>query len=263
MAFLAAVTLLPAIIVLTGRRGWIKPRRELTTRFWRRSGIRIVRRPRANLVASLIVLLLLAGCLGVVRYNYDDRKALPDSVESSIGYAAMDRHFPLNSTDSPVPVDPITTRLADTGSARRHGTDGTAGKPTARYRGGPGDHSAQRSTAGSRQHDASGRRIGKRLDDASVLIRDRTADLDRLASGSDQLADGLSTLRDQINQAMSGVAQPDQRSSVHPEPIWREQTFGHMGDADQPHRRHAFARRHAQATFGNIGQQPRAGSTPW
>ena len=97
VAFLAAVTLLPAIIVLAGRRGWVEPRRELTARFWRRSGIRIVRRPRANLVASLMVLIILASCVGLVRFNYDDRKALPDSVESSIGYAALERHFPLNS----------------------------------------------------------------------------------------------------------------------------------------------------------------------
>ncbi len=47
VAFLAAVTLLPAIIALAGPRGWVKPRRELTARLWRRSGIRIVRRPRA------------------------------------------------------------------------------------------------------------------------------------------------------------------------------------------------------------------------
>ncbi len=56
-----------------------------------------MRRPKANLVASLIVLLILAACVGVVRYNYDDRKALPDSVESSIGFAAVDRHFSLSS----------------------------------------------------------------------------------------------------------------------------------------------------------------------
>ena len=38
VAFFAAITLLPAIMVLAGRRGWIKPRRELTTRFWRTVG---------------------------------------------------------------------------------------------------------------------------------------------------------------------------------------------------------------------------------
>src|SRR6185369_16460721 len=46
--------------------------------------------------------------------------------------------FLVELDDSPVPVDPITTRLADTRSACRHGTDGTADEPTARYCGGPG-----------------------------------------------------------------------------------------------------------------------------
>ena len=64
VAFLAAVTLLPAILVLAGPRGWVKPRRELTARFWRRSGIRIVRRPVPHLVASLLVLVLLASFAG-------------------------------------------------------------------------------------------------------------------------------------------------------------------------------------------------------
>ena len=56
VAFVAAVTLLPAMLVLAGPRGWIRPRRELTKRFWRRSGVRIVRRPKIHLVGSLIVL---------------------------------------------------------------------------------------------------------------------------------------------------------------------------------------------------------------
>ena len=33
-----------------------------------------------------------------MRYNYDDRKALPASAPSSIGYAALDRHFPVNQS---------------------------------------------------------------------------------------------------------------------------------------------------------------------
>ena len=114
VAFLAAVTLLPAIMVLAGRRGWITPRRDLTARFWRRSGMRIVRRPKAYLVASLMVLIILASCVGLVRFNYDDRKTLPDSVESSIGYAALDRHFPMNSIIPQYLFDPIAARPADT-----------------------------------------------------------------------------------------------------------------------------------------------------
>src|ERR1700749_2929746 len=98
VAFLAAVTLVPAIVTLAGRRGLVKPRRELTAPFWRRSGIRIVRRPRLHLVASLLVLALLASCAGLVRYNYDDRKALGASAPSSLGYTALDHHFPVNQS---------------------------------------------------------------------------------------------------------------------------------------------------------------------
>ena len=98
VAFLAAVTLLPAMLVLAGGRGWVAPRRDVTGRLWRRTGIRIVRRPWTHLVASLVVLGILAGCAGLVRFNYDDRKTLPSSADSTLGYAAMDRHFPLNET---------------------------------------------------------------------------------------------------------------------------------------------------------------------
>jgi putative drug exporter of the RND superfamily len=98
VALIAALTFLPALMVLAGRRGWIKPRRDLTTRFWRRSGIRIVRRPVAHLTGSLTVLIILAGCATFARFNYDDSKTLPNSVESSVGYKTLAEHFPLNAT---------------------------------------------------------------------------------------------------------------------------------------------------------------------
>src|SRR6478735_567315 len=98
VAYLAGVTLLPAILVLAGPRGWVKPRRELTARFWRRSGIRIVRRPVAHLAASVLVLALLASCAIFAHFNYDDRKAVASSAPSSVGYAALERHFPISQS---------------------------------------------------------------------------------------------------------------------------------------------------------------------
>jgi putative drug exporter of the RND superfamily len=98
VTLLAAVTLLPAMLALAGRRGWIAPRRDIVIGFWRRSGMRIVRRPKAYLLASLAVLIILAGGARLLRDNYDDRKTLPDSADSSVGYAALARHFSLNST---------------------------------------------------------------------------------------------------------------------------------------------------------------------
>ena len=48
--------------------------------------------------ASLTVLIILAGCATLARYNYDDSKTLPKSVESAVGYATLAQHFPLNAT---------------------------------------------------------------------------------------------------------------------------------------------------------------------
>ena len=98
VAFLAAITLLPAMLVIAGRRGWVRPRRDLTKRFWRRSGVHIVRRPVAHLVGSLVVLIALASCVTLMHTSYDARTTLPPSAESNIGYAAIEHHFPASST---------------------------------------------------------------------------------------------------------------------------------------------------------------------
>ncbi|MDT5359035.1 MAG: putative drug exporter of the superfamily, partial [Mycobacterium sp.] len=70
--FFAAITMLPALIVLAGRRGWIKPRKDMTGRFWRRSGVHIARRPRIHLAVSLVILISLAATVMLAKYNYDD-----------------------------------------------------------------------------------------------------------------------------------------------------------------------------------------------
>lgn len=98
VSFLAAVTLLPAILVLASPRGWVAPRGERMATFWRRAGTRIVRRPKAYLGASLIGLVALASCASLAHFNYDDRKQLPPSDPSSVGYAAMEHHFSVNQT---------------------------------------------------------------------------------------------------------------------------------------------------------------------
>ena len=254
VAFVAAVTLLPAIIVLTGRRRWIKPRRDLTTRFWRRSGIRIVRRPKANLVASLMVLLILAGCLGVVRYNYDDRRTLPDSVESSIGYAAMDRHFSLSSMipqylliqsrhdlrtpEALADMEQMAQRVSQLpGIAAVRGVTRPDGAPL--------EAASTTRQAGE---------IGKRLDDASVLIKDRTDDLNRLASGSDQLADSLAILRDQITKLMSGVGSLINGLAAIQSQFGGDMTFGQMGDADRLIAGMRTLGDTLQATFGDLAK---------
>lgn len=207
VAFLAAVTLLPAVLVLAGRRGWVKPRRELTARFWRRSGIRIVRRPKVNLVASVLVLIILASCAGLVRYNYDDRKALRPSAPSSIGYAALDRHFPVNQSipqyilvQSPhdlrtpkalADLEQLADRVSQLPNvAAVSGITRPTGNVPEQFR--------ATYQAGA---------IGTLLADGSTLIKDHTGDLNRLVAGAGTLADNLGNVRGQVVELAASVQQ--------------------------------------------------------
>ncbi|OBK21827.1 hypothetical protein A5634_09370 [Mycobacterium asiaticum] len=203
VAFLAALTLLPAILVIAGPRGWVKPRRELTARLWRRSGVRIVRRPTAHLVASLLVLAILAACAGLVRYNYDDRKAVPASAPSSIGYAALENHFPVNQSIPQFilirsPHDLRTPRaLADLEQLAERVSqlpNVAAVTGITRPTGVVPEELRATYQAGA---------IGARLGGASDLISDHTDDLNRLVNGADLLATNLREARGQVSQIVS------------------------------------------------------------
>nr|WP_090277635.1 RND family transporter [Mycolicibacterium komanii]CRL72442.1 MmpL protein [Mycolicibacterium komanii] len=199
IAYLAGMTLLPAILVVAGPRGWVKPRRELTARFWRRSGIRIVRRPVPHLVASLLVLALLAGIAVFADYNYDDRKVLSADAPSSVGYAALERHFPINQSipeyvliQSPhdlrnpralADLEQLASRitqLKDIGLVS--GITRPLGEVPQEFR--------ATFQAGI---------VGDRLADGSAQIGQRTGDLNKLRDGADTLADSLADVRGQIN----------------------------------------------------------------
>lgn len=199
VAFLAGVTLLPAILALAGPRGWVKPRRELTARFWRRSGIRIVRRPVPHLVASLLVLALLAGIGLFARYNYDDRKVVSPSASSSIGYTALERHFPIAQSipeyifiQSPrdlrnpralADLEQLASRVAQLpGVGMVSGITRPLGEVPPEFR--------ATFQAGI---------VGDRLQDGSHQIGERSGDLNRLTDGADTLADSLADVRSQIN----------------------------------------------------------------
>ncbi len=203
VAFLGAITLLPAILVIVGRRGWINPRRDLTTRFWRRSGIRIVRRPVAHLVASLVILALLSGLVLVTNYNYDDRKALPSAATSSLGYAALEQHFPLNSIvpqylviNSPKDLrEPQALADLEQMAQRVSQLPGVGlVRGITRPTGEPLEQAKLSYQAGE---------VGKQLGAGSEDIMARTGDLNRLNTGADALADNLGVVRGQVTEAIS------------------------------------------------------------
>jgi RND superfamily putative drug exporter len=199
VAYLAGVTLLPAILVLAGPRGGIQPRRELTARFWRRSGIRIVRRPVPHLVASVLVLILLASCAAFARFNYDDRKAVAASAPSSVGYAALERHFPisqsipqyilvqsprdLRSPQALADLEQMASRIAQLPDVSLvSGITRPLGEVPPEFR--------ATFQAGI---------VGDRLAAGSAQIGERTGDLNTLADGATTLADSLGDVRAQVN----------------------------------------------------------------
>ncbi|WP_099020979.1 MMPL/RND family transporter [Mycolicibacterium palauense] len=205
VALLSAVTLLPAVLTLAGPRGWVNPRGERTALFWRRAGVRIVRHPKSYLGASLAILLVLAGCATLVRFNYDDRKQLPDSYDSSLGYAALERHFSVNQTiplylfvtsphdlrtpEALADLEQMAQRVSQLpGVAMVRGVTRPTGEPL--------DQAQATQQAGE---------VGNQLGDASNLINGRTGDLNRLASGADELADNLGDIRVQVRKAVTGV----------------------------------------------------------
>lgn len=205
VAYLAGVTLLPAILVLAGPRGWVKPRRELTARFWRRSGIRIVRRPVPHLVGSLLVLVILAGLATFARYNYDDRKVVSQDAPSSVGYAALDRHFPINqaipeyilvqsprdlrSPQALADLEQMASRVAQLPDVKLvSGITRPLGEVPREFR--------ATFQAGI---------VGDRLADGSAQIDQRSTDLNRLADGANTLADNLGDVRAQVNRMAPSI----------------------------------------------------------
>ena len=205
VAFLAAITLLPAMMVIAGRRGWVKPRRDLTSRMWRRSGIHIVRRPVAHLVASLVVLIALASCVAVMHTSYDARTTLPPKAESNIGFAAIQRHFPTSSTVPQYifiqsPHDLRTTKgLADLEQMAQRVSqlpDIAMVRGVTRPTGAPLEQATLSYQAGE---------IGHRLADVSSKIADSKDQRDALTGGANKLADTLAAVRGQLTQATTVI----------------------------------------------------------
>ncbi len=206
VAFLAALTLLPAILILAGPRGWVAPRKERAAVFWQRTGVRVVRRPMRYLAASLLVLIALASCTVFVHFNYDDRKQLPGSVGSSVGYTALERHFPANQT---IPEYLLVQSPHD---LRTPGALADLEQMAQRVSQIPGVAMVRGVTRPTGQSLELARatyqagQVGAQLGAGAGLINDHTNDLNRLSSGAGLLADKLGDVRTQVSQAIGGVS---------------------------------------------------------
>jgi putative drug exporter of the RND superfamily len=104
VAFSAGLTLLPAILTITGRRGFW-PRRssvefdpEADTRqragIWRRVGDRVLRRP--GIALSVTLAIFAVGSLGLLAYeeSYSVTGFFKKQTDSVDGFKVMERAFP-------------------------------------------------------------------------------------------------------------------------------------------------------------------------
>jgi RND superfamily putative drug exporter len=205
IAFFAAITLLPAVLVLAGRRGWIAPRAPLTSRLWQRSAVNLVRRPKSHLVVSLAVLVGLGACAVMMHPTFNDRMQLPASAESNQGFSEMAAHFStsallpeyiyiqsphdLRNPQSLADMEQLAQRVAQLPNiAAVRGITRPAGQPL--------DQTKISYQAGQ---------VGTKLADASSQISSRTSDLDALSAGANKLADTLGSIRDQIRSTATSM----------------------------------------------------------
>jgi len=200
-----ALTFLPSLLTLAGRRGWARPRRDLTGRFWRRSGIRIVRRPVINLAASLVILVILASTSVLATYNYDDRKTLPAATASIQGYDAISRHFPLTASLPQYilissPRDLRTPKALADMEQLAYRVSQVPDVDIVRGITRPTGESLEQARLSFQAGE-----VGKPLNQAASAINTNTGNLDLLVFGSDQIADVLGAIRGQLGQTLATV----------------------------------------------------------
>jgi RND superfamily putative drug exporter len=150
-------------------------------------------------------LAILASCAGLVHYNYDDRKALQSSAPSSIGYTALDRHFPTNQSipEFILIQSPHDLRTPQALADLEQLADRVSQLPNiavisgiTRPTGNVPEQFRATYQAGA---------IGTFLAGGSTLINDRTNDLNRLVDGAGTLANNLGDVRGQVGQLATSV----------------------------------------------------------
>ncbi|MGY4708727.1 MMPL family transporter [Mycolicibacterium sp. CBM1] len=202
---LGAATLLPALLVIVGRRGFVDPRRVTVSGCWRHWARGLVRKPARHLAVSAALLGLLAAAVGLSAFNYDVRQTLPATAPSSVGYAALDRHFRISSV-APVylvvhATDDLRTpqALADLEQMARRvsqlpdiatvsGVTRPAGVPLA---------------AATVTDQAGG--VGEQIGTIADVIGADGGELNRLSSGAAAIADDLDEARGEVSVGIGKV----------------------------------------------------------
>jgi putative drug exporter of the RND superfamily len=181
VAVVAALTLGPAMLTLGGRIPWLQ-RSRTPSPMWRRLGTAIARWPAMMAIVAALAIPPCILLLTTYKVSYNDRDFAPASIESVKGYAAADRHFPKSQLsvdtiylqsdhDMRNTTDMITLDRLAKNVLRVPGISMVQG--ITRPNGRPLEHASLPFAMGS-----VGTMIGENID----FLRDRAADIDRLAA---------------------------------------------------------------------------------
>jgi len=159
-----------------------------------------------NLVASLVILVILASTSALATYNYDDRKALPAATASIQGYDAISRHFPLNASLPQYilissPRDLRTPKALADMEQLAYRVSQIPDIDIVRGITRPTGESLEQARLSFQAGE-----VSKPLNQAADAINTNTGNLNLLASGSDQIADVLGAIRGQLGQTLATVS---------------------------------------------------------
>jgi RND superfamily putative drug exporter len=206
IGMLASLTLLPPLLAIAAKRGWVEPKADRTRRYWNRLGVVVVRRPVRMLALSLVILLGLSAAALSVQITFDDRAGQPATTASNEGYQLLDRHFRKDMAFAQFlvvesPVDMRTGRgLADLDAlaSRVSQVPGVTKLSGITRPGGQRLEQAQISWQNGQ--------IGDKMAGAVAAGNARRSDLAQLTAGADQLADGLAQLQATLSAALGPLA---------------------------------------------------------
>ncbi|MBP2454712.1 MMPL/RND family transporter [Mycolicibacterium lutetiense] len=89
----AALTLAPAVLTVGSKFGLLDPKRELSTRGWRKVGTSVVRWPIPILFVTILIAVI--GFVSLLSYvpQYNDQKFTPADMPANLAMGVADRHF--------------------------------------------------------------------------------------------------------------------------------------------------------------------------
>jgi putative drug exporter of the RND superfamily len=204
VAVLAALTLGPALLTLGSKIRYLEEPRP-TSPMWRRIGTAIARWPAPIIAVAALVIPLAILNLTAYKVSYNDRDFAPADVESSIGYAAADRHFPksqlstdvlyvqsdhdMRNTTDMISLDRIAKSVVRVpGIAMVQGITRPNGRPI--------EHASLPFALSS---------VGTTIGENIGFLRDRVADIDTLAAKTGSVVESTKRLEDITNALAVGT----------------------------------------------------------